>query len=115
MFRPRSIGGGLLILKQGGRRGQRGAVDHAEATPGAVVENKLVTDLPLSARNWDDLLLTVAGVHGDRYTEEGGGTASGRTGNVNVNGARSLQNNFVLDGADNNSCRTRSTSSRSVA
>src|SRR5262249_34303994 len=74
-----------------------------EATPGAVVENKLVTDLPLSARNWDDLLLTVAGVQGDRYTEEGGGTASGRTGNVNVNGARSLQNNFVLDGADNNS------------
>ncbi len=74
-----------------------------EATPGAVVENKLVTDLPLSARNWDDLLLTVAGVQGDRYTEEGGGTASGRTGNINVNGARSLQNNFVLDGADNNS------------
>ena len=74
-----------------------------EATPGAVVENKLVTDLPLSARNWDDLLLTVAGVQGDRYTEEGGGTTSGRTGNVNVNGARSLQNNFVLDGADNNS------------
>ncbi|MGH9839458.1 MAG: TonB-dependent receptor domain-containing protein [Blastocatellia bacterium] len=77
-----------------------------EATPGAVVENKLVTDLPLSARNWDDLLLTVAGVQGDRYTEEGGGTASGRTGNINVNGARSLQNNFVLDGGDNNSIST---------
>jgi outer membrane receptor protein involved in Fe transport len=77
-----------------------------EATPGSVVENKLVTDLPLSARNWDDLLLTVAGVQGDRYTEEGGGTASGRTGNINVHGARSLQNNFVLDGADNNSIST---------
>ncbi len=77
-----------------------------EATTGAVVENKLVTDLPLSARNWDDLLLTVAGVQGDRYTEEGGGTASGRTGNINVNGARSLQNNFVLDGGDNNSIST---------
>lgn len=74
-----------------------------EASVGSVVENKLVTDLPLSARNWDDLLLTVAGVQGDRYTEEGGGTASGRTGNVNVNGVRSLQNNFILDGADNNS------------
>jgi hypothetical protein len=55
-----------------------------EAAPGAVVENKLVTDLPLSARNWDDLLLTVAGVQGDRYTEEGGGAASGRTGNVSA-------------------------------
>ncbi len=77
-----------------------------EATTGAVVENKLVSDLPLSARNWDDLLLTVAGVQGDRYTEEGGGTASGRTGNINVNGARSLQNNFVLDGGDNNSIST---------
>lgn len=42
-----------------------------DAVPGAVVENRLVRDLPLSARNWDDLLLTVAGVQGDRYTEEG--------------------------------------------
>ncbi|PYT45190.1 MAG: TonB-dependent receptor, partial [Acidobacteria bacterium] len=71
--------------------------------PGAVVENELISGVPLSARNWDDLLGLVPGVQGDRYTEQGGGTASGRTGAVNVHGVRSLQNNFVLDGVDNNS------------
>ncbi|HEV8131113.1 MAG TPA: TonB-dependent receptor, partial [Acidobacteriota bacterium] len=74
-----------------------------EAATGAVIENKMVVDLPLSLRNWDDLLGMVAGVQSDRYTEEGGGTAAGRTGGANVHGVRSLQNNFVLDGVDNNS------------
>ena len=74
-----------------------------EATPGGVVENKMITDLPLSSRNWDDLLRGVPGVQADRYTEQGGGTANGRTGGANVHGVRSLQNNFVLDGVDNNS------------
>ena len=74
-----------------------------DAMPGAVVENELISGAPLSARNWDDLLGLVPGVQGDRYTEQGGGTASGRTGAVNVHGVRSLQNNFVLDGVDNNS------------
>lgn len=74
-----------------------------QASTGAVVESKLVANLPLSTRNWDDLLGLVAGVQADRYTEEGGSTAAGRTGGVNVHGVRSLQNNFVLDGVDNNS------------
>lgn len=73
---------------------------------GSVMENRLVQNLPLSSRNWDDLLIQIAGVQGDRYTEEGGGTAAGRTGGVNVHGIRSLQNNFVLDGVDNNSIST---------
>src|SRR2546425_1244873 len=74
-----------------------------EASPGGVVENRMITDLPLSSRNWDDLLGGVPGVQADRYTEQGGGTANGRTGGANVHGVRSLQNNFVLDGVDNNS------------
>lgn len=77
-----------------------------EATTGAVVDARLVTNLPLSGRNWDDLLIQIAGVQSDRYTEESGGTAAGRTGGANVHGARSLQNNFVLDGVDNNSIST---------
>lgn len=77
-----------------------------EATTGGVIENRQVSDLPLSARNWDDLLTLVAGVQADRYTEQGGGTAAGRTGGANVHGVRSLQNNFVLDGVDNNSIST---------
>ena len=74
-----------------------------EAAPGGVIENRMITDLPLSSRNWDDLLAGVPGVQADRYTEQGGGTANGRTGGANVHGVRSLQNNFVLDGVDNNS------------
>ncbi|MGI8897835.1 MAG: TonB-dependent receptor [Pyrinomonadaceae bacterium] len=74
-----------------------------EATTGGVIENRMISDLPLSGRNWDDLIAGIPGVQADRYTEEGGGTANGRTGGANVHGVRSLQNNFVLDGVDNNS------------
>ena len=62
-----------------------------------------VSNLPLAIRNWDDLLALVPGVQQDRYTEQGGGTSFGRTGGINVHGARALQNNFLLDGVDNNS------------
>ncbi|MCA1850273.1 MAG: carboxypeptidase-like regulatory domain-containing protein, partial [Acidobacteria bacterium] len=55
-----------------------------EATTGGVIENRMVAELPLSTRNWDDLINLIPGVQGDRYTEEGGATAAGRTGGVNV-------------------------------
>ncbi len=74
-----------------------------EATTGGVIDNRLVQQLPLSGRNWDDLISLVPGTQVDRYTEETGSTANGRTGGANVHGVRSLQNNFVLDGVDNNS------------
>ena len=74
-----------------------------DATLGAVIPQIQVANLPLAIRNWDDLLALVPGVQGDRYSEQGGGTSFGRTGGVNVHGARSLQNNFLLDGVDNNS------------
>ena len=73
-----------------------------QAALGTVVEQSAIAKLPLAIRNWDDLLVLVPGVQGDRYTEESGGTATGRTGGVNVHGSRSLQNNFLLDGVDNN-------------
>jgi hypothetical protein len=75
----------------------------SDATLGAVIPQMQVANLPLSIRNWDDLLALVPGVQGDRYTEQGGGTSFGRTGGINVHGARALQNNFLLDGVDNNS------------
>ena len=74
-----------------------------EATTGGVIESRMISDLPLAGRNWDDLLNGVPGVQADRYSEQGGATANGRTGGANVHGVRSLQNNFVLDGVDNNS------------
>ncbi|HZT78394.1 MAG TPA: TonB-dependent receptor [Vicinamibacterales bacterium] len=74
-----------------------------DATLGAVIAQSQVSNLPLAIRNWDDLLALVPGVQGDRYTDQGGGTSFGRTGGINVHGARALQNNFLLDGVDNNS------------
>ncbi len=53
-------------------------------------------------RNWDDLLRVVPGVQIARYTNQSGATSAGRTGDFNVNGVHSLQNNFLLDGIDNN-------------
>ena len=75
----------------------------SEAALGSVIAEIQVANLPLAIRNWDDLLALVPGVQGDRYTEQGGGTSFGRTGGINVHGARALQNNFLLDGVDNNS------------
>jgi hypothetical protein len=83
--------------------GARELLNTGDATLGTVIGNESVAKLPLAIRNWDDLLALVPGVQGDRYTEQGGGTSFGRTGGVNVHGARSLQNNFLLDGVDNNS------------
>jgi len=77
-----------------------------QAALGTVLDQNAIAKLPLAIRNWDDLLALVAGVQGDRYSEEGGATALGRTGGVNVHGNRSLQNNFLLDGVDNNTIST---------
>jgi outer membrane receptor protein involved in Fe transport len=76
------------------------------AVVGKVVNQVEVSKLPLAIRNWDDLIALVPGVQGDRYTEESGSTSAGRTGGVSVHGNRSLQNNFLLDGVDNNSIST---------
>jgi Carboxypeptidase regulatory-like domain/TonB-dependent Receptor Plug Domain len=72
------------------------------ASPGVVISNRYVQDLPLSIRNWDDLMGLAAGVKADRYTNQSGATSAGRTGGINIHGVRALQNNFILDGVDNN-------------
>ncbi|HXG85074.1 MAG TPA: TonB-dependent receptor [Pyrinomonadaceae bacterium] len=77
-----------------------------DASLGNVVDNLRVTTLPLPQRTWDDLLVQVAGTQADPYTEQTGGTTSGRTGAVNIHGVSSLNNNFILDGQDNNSVST---------
>lgn len=73
-----------------------------DASISTVVGTDTISDTPLFLRNWDDLLRTVPGVQINRYTNQSGSTAAGRTGDFNVNGVHSLQNNFILDGIDNN-------------
>ncbi len=73
-----------------------------DASISTLVSNETISDTPLFLRNWDDLLRTVPGVQINRYTNQSGATSSGRIGSFNVNGVHSLQNNFILDGIDNN-------------
>jgi hypothetical protein len=73
-----------------------------DASIGLVVGEQTIEQTPLYLRNWDDLLRTVPGVQISRYTQQSGNTSAGRTGDFNVNGVHSLQNNFILDGIDNN-------------
>jgi hypothetical protein len=73
-----------------------------DASIGTVVGQEIIEKTPLYLRNWDDLLRTVPGVQISRFTQQSGSTSAGRTGDFNVNGIHSLQNNFILDGIDNN-------------
>jgi hypothetical protein len=77
-------------------------ISRDDASIGTVIGNETITSTPLFQRNWDDLIRLVPGVQAQRYTEQSGGTASGRTGSFNIHGIDSLQNNFILDGIDNN-------------
>ncbi len=65
---------------------------------GQVVDSQRIVDLPLNGRFFTRLAVLTAGagptVHGARDEESGGFT---------VNGVRPYQNNFLLDGVDNNS------------
>ena len=66
----------------------------SEASQGQVIENQRIVDMPLNGRNYNQLALLSAGTvqpaPGSRY----GGFSSG--------GMRITQNNFMLDGVDNN-------------
>jgi hypothetical protein len=65
-----------------------------EASRGQVIENRRIVELPLNGRNYNELALLSAGavqpLSGSRY--EG----------FSVGGMRNTQNNFILDGVDNN-------------
>ncbi len=73
-----------------------------DASISTVVDSTTIRETPLSLRNWDDLLRAVPGVQISRFTQQSGATSAGRVGDFNVNGIHSLQNNFILDGIDNN-------------
>src|SRR5271165_6711500 len=65
---------------------------------GQVVDRKRVSNLPLNGRNFAQLALLSTGT----APSEPGARDEGGYG-FSSNGARSLQNNFLLDGVDNNS------------
>jgi hypothetical protein len=65
-----------------------------EASQGQVIDNRRIVDMPLNGRDYNQLALLSAGtvqpVSGNRY------------GGFSVGGMRTSQNNFMLDGIDNN-------------
>ncbi len=77
-------------------------IQHDDSSIGTTIENQVIEGTPLFQRNWDDLIRLVPGVQQNRYTEQSGATASGRTGDFSVHGVHSLQNDYILDGIDNN-------------
>jgi hypothetical protein len=68
---------------------------HTEnATVGAVIEQRKITDLPLNGRDFTQLALLVPGV-------ATGQPGAGAGGGISIGGARSEQNAFQLDGVTN--------------
>ncbi|HTP34375.1 MAG TPA: TonB-dependent receptor [Candidatus Acidoferrales bacterium] len=65
-----------------------------EASQGQVIANKQIVDLPLNGRTYDDLALLSAGTVQPLSNARFVGFSSG--------GMRDTQNNFLLDGVDNN-------------
>ena len=70
-----------------------------DASVGQVVNQKNVNDLPLNGRNFTFLAQLAAGVN-QPQADTRGNAASGA---FSANGLRPAQNNYMLDGIDNNS------------
>lgn len=74
-------------------------VDGTRDVLGEVVDQKLVTDLPLNGRDFGKLVALVPGA-----TVEPSGVAAIQSGfgQFSINGSRDRSNNYTLDGTDNN-------------
>src|SRR5262249_41569530 len=70
-----------------------------DASVGQVINSKNVNDLPLNGRNFTFLAQLVAGVNSPQADTRG----NAATGAFAANGLRPAQNNYMLDGIDNNS------------
>ncbi len=77
-------------------------VDTRDAAMGQVVDQTKIVELPLNGRNFRDLGLIAPGV---QQQTQASGLAT-RGGGLYINGARIYDNNYVLDGFDNNDTTT---------
>jgi hypothetical protein len=78
------------------------AVESDSTDRGLVIGSRQVVDLPLNGRNYSDLALLSTGVRRSDYAFAN----PPREGSFNVNGQRSIFNNFLMDGLDNNAYGT---------
>jgi hypothetical protein len=70
---------------------------------GQIISPRDVSNLPLNGRAYADLALLTPGVRANTLENQ---TVTSRDASYNVNGNRSEQNNFLLDGLDNNAYGT---------
>ncbi len=68
----------------------------ADASTGQVISARTINDTPLNGRNWVFIAQLTAGV------DPSNGSRGQGSGDFNANGQRAEQNNFILDGVDNN-------------
>ena len=73
------------------------ALQTEEASTGQVVSSKVINDTPLNGRNFTFIAQLSAGVSPSEQ-----GSRGAAKGDFSANGQRSEQNNFILDGVDNN-------------
>jgi hypothetical protein len=78
------------------------AVESDSTDRGLVVGRRQIVELPLNGRNYSDLALLATGVRRSDYAFAN----PPREGSFNVNGQRSIFNNFLMDGVDNNAYGT---------
>ena len=67
-----------------------------EGSTGQVIESKVINDTPLNGRNWVFIAQLTAGV------APANGARGQKGGDFNANGQRAEQNNYIMDGVDNN-------------
>ncbi|MDQ6699719.1 MAG: TonB-dependent receptor, partial [Acidobacteriota bacterium] len=82
--------------------GAAALVESESSDKGQVISSELIENMPLNGRNYSDLSLLAPGVQRSQLSQAG----DPREGSFNVNGLPSSQNNFILDGVDNNSYGT---------
>ncbi len=78
--------------------GEPPALQTQDASVGQVIGQRSVNDLPLNGRNFTFLAQLAAGVTQDQQDTRG----LGASGSFAANGSRPSQNNYLLDGIDNN-------------
>lgn len=80
------------------------AVELTNATVGTVISGDQATQLALNNRNWVQLITLAPGVSNDLADQVYVGTTNpagqANTMNISVNGARSAQNTYTVDGSD---------------
>jgi len=86
-------------------------IETSSATIGQVIEGKQIVDLPINGRNFTQFATLVPGVSrgtpGSNADGSGGNAETFRQGDtgsaaISANGLREQNNNFLLDGIDNN-------------